>query len=112
VSRLGASGYGVHLATNQEQYRARHMQNALGYAALFDTCFYSCELGVAKPDPAFFIAVVDTLGVAPASILFVDDSERNVLAARAAGLAAVHWHLDAGHAALVADLTSRGIRTS
>ncbi|MGF6821503.1 putative hydrolase of the HAD superfamily [Microbacterium sp. ZKA21] len=110
VDRLRTAGYGVHLGTNQEKYRAGHMQAALGYGDLFDTCFYSCDLGVAKPDLGFFTAVADRLGVPPESILFIDDSERNVIAAREAGLVAIHWHLDAGHAALLKHLSGHGIQ--
>ncbi|WP_243224915.1 HAD family hydrolase [Microbacterium sp. CIAB417] len=110
VARLREAGYRVHLGTNQEPYRAAHMQTALGYADLFDTCFYSCELKAAKPDAGFFSAVVASLAAEPESILFIDDSERNVLAAREAGMRSVHWHLDAGHAALLEELAGHGVR--
>ena len=52
VRALRATGYGVHLGTNQERHRAAHMRTALGYDALFDASCYSCDLGVTKPDPA------------------------------------------------------------
>jgi putative hydrolase of the HAD superfamily len=71
VRALRASGYRVHLGTNQERNRAAHMRNALGYDALFDVC---CYLGVAKPDPAFFAAAARRIAAQPASILFIDDA--------------------------------------
>jgi putative hydrolase of the HAD superfamily len=109
VRALRASGYGVHLGTNQERHRAAHMRVALGYDALFDVSCYSCELGVAKPDPDFFAAAAGRLAAEPASILFIDDRARNVEGARAAGLAAAQWELGQGHDALLALLAGHGV---
>ena len=41
-----------------------------------------------KPDPAVYEHVVRTVGAAPERMLFLDDSDANVLAARAAGMRA------------------------
>ena len=43
-------------------------------------------------------------------MLFVDDMEVNVEAARAVGLAAEHWHLDRGHAELENLLARHGVQ--
>lgn len=102
VRAVRAAGLGVHLGTNQESYRAAFMRADLGYDALFDTSSYSCELGVAKPDPEFFLRAARLIGDEPASVLFIDDNPPNVDGARAAGLAAVHWHVEHGHDALTA----------
>jgi putative hydrolase of the HAD superfamily len=109
VRALRASGYGVHLGTNQGRNRAAHMREALGYDALFDVSCYSCELGAAKPDLAFFTEAARLIGAEPAAILFIDDTARNVTAARKAGLAAEQWTLDDGHDALHALLARHGI---
>lgn len=50
--------------------------------------FASHLLGVAKPDPAIYAAVVERTGVLPERILFFDDSDANVAGARVAGWAA------------------------
>jgi len=55
VRALRLSGYGVHLGTNQERHRASYMRSVLGYDRLFDVSCYSCDLGIAKPAPAFFV---------------------------------------------------------
>jgi putative hydrolase of the HAD superfamily len=109
AAALRERGYGVHLGTNQERYRAAHMREVLGYDALFDVSCYSWELGAAKPDPAFFAAAARRIGAAPAAILFIDDTEPNVTAARAAGLAAEQWCLDDGHDALLGLLARHGV---
>lgn len=104
------AGTPVHLATNQHPRRARLMQTTLGYEQVLEQGFYSCELGEAKPDVAFFRAVLDRLDVLPQEVAFVDDSERNVEAARGLGIAAVQWHLDDGHEQLRSRLVSLGVR--
>ena len=38
------------------------MRDTLGYDEVFDELFYSCDEGVAKPDPAFFTGAVERLG--------------------------------------------------
>lgn len=100
VDELRAAGLGVHLGTNQERHRAAHMRTVLGYDHLFDVSCYSCDLGAAKPERAYFERAVARVGDDPASVLFVDDRRDNVEAARSAGLLAEQWHLDDGHDAL------------
>ena len=109
VEGLRRNGYGVHLGTNQECNRAAHMREVLGYDALFDVCCYSWELGARKPDLAFFAEAARRIGVDPAAILFIDDSVRNVAAARDAGFAAEQWVLTDGHDALHALLAKHGV---
>jgi len=105
-----AAGLGVHLATNQHPRRAALMQRTLGYERIVDHAFYSCELGAAKPDDAFFAAVLEALGEpAPDRVVLVDDSHRNVRAAAALGLRAVRWHLDEGGSVLRTRLAAVGL---
>ncbi len=65
VRSLRSHGVRCCLATNQDEHRGRHMHETFGYAELFDETFYSYELGVAKPDPTYFTAILDRLGVEP-----------------------------------------------
>ena len=106
---LRAGGWSVHLATNQDRGRAEHMKAELGYDEVFDTCFYSCDLGCAKPSAAFFDRVVDALDAEPREVLLVDDSQENVDGARAAGLLAERWEVDEGLPALRALLATHGV---
>lgn len=59
-----------------------------GLVEHFDWRFASHELGLMKPDPAVYEHVVQVVGAAPERMLFLDDSDANVLAARAAGMRA------------------------
>ncbi|MCD4525988.1 HAD family hydrolase [Nocardioides sp. cx-173] len=109
IHALRRNGYGVHLGTNQERRRAEHMRTALGYDELFDVSCYSYDLGLTKPDPAFFIEAARRIGANPSAILFVDDGLANVEGARAAGLEAVHWEHTQGPAVLVDLLAEHGV---
>jgi putative hydrolase of the HAD superfamily len=86
ISALRAAGLCCCLASNQQAYSAGVMSETFGYARRFDREFYSCHLGFAKPDPAYYRAILDALGCAAEHVLFIDDHEPNVLAARSVGL--------------------------
>ena len=70
------------LATNQQNLRGAYMRGSFGFDEVFDEQFYSLELGVAKPDPAYFRGDHRTIKVAPDRVLFLDDHEPNVDGAR------------------------------
>jgi putative hydrolase of the HAD superfamily len=65
---------------------------------------FSCRIGHVKPEPASFDWCIRTLGVEPAGILFVDDREENVRAARACGM---RGHLFTDAATLARSIASR-----
>lgn len=109
VRTLQRSGVQCSLATNQEPHRASYMSGQLGYNGLFDHEFYSCRMGVAKPEHAYFAYIVDRLGLPPADVLFLDDNEANVYSARHVGLNAVQFVVDAGPEHLVQSLEEFGI---
>jgi putative hydrolase of the HAD superfamily len=109
VREVRAAGTPCHLVTNQNELRASYLRDSLGYDALFDRLFVSCELGLTKSDDGFFARVVAELDVAPGRLLVVDDSEQHVDAARAAGLQGIHWSLDDGLPALRRRLARHGV---
>lgn len=57
---------------------------ALGLDQAFEVAVYSCEAGMAKPDPAIYELALGRLGVAPSQALFVGDSLPNDVRAPAA----------------------------
>jgi putative hydrolase of the HAD superfamily len=59
--------------------------------APFERCYFSHELGVAKPDRAFFEEIARDLRVEPADCTLIDDKEANVAAARAFGMRALRY---------------------
>lgn len=91
VARIRAAGTMCVLATNQQSYRGRWIQENIRYEQDFDRCFYSFEMGLAKPDEAFYLTIARELGLPPERLVMVDDLPHNVEGARRAGLQAV-WH--------------------
>jgi putative hydrolase of the HAD superfamily len=68
---------------------------------LFDAVVISAEIGLMKPDPAAYQAVLERLGVAPQQAIFVDDFPANVDGARAVGMEAVRFTPDLDLAAVL-----------
>lgn len=91
LAALRSAGMPMYLATVQEHRRADFLWNDLGFSQRFDGCFHSARMGAAKPDPAYFAAVAEAAALTPATLLLIDDSDRNVEAARDAGWRAELW---------------------
>jgi putative hydrolase of the HAD superfamily len=71
-------------------HRLRNLLQALGIHHLFDTVTLPSDCGAAKPDRAIFEVALKRLGLAGPLARYVGDrDERDVAAARAAGLRAV-----------------------
>lgn len=64
------------------------------FKSFFHGAYYSCEMGLRKPDAAAFHHVLKQHGARPESTLFVDDSIQHVEGARQAGLQAEHLDLE------------------
>jgi HAD superfamily hydrolase (TIGR01509 family) len=77
----------VGLATNGTDTLQGEL-DALGIGAEFETIFNSAEIGAAKPDPCFYLNVVEALDIEPGQIGYVDDRSENVNGARAIGIRA------------------------
>lgn len=111
VREVRARDVPCYLASNQDQHRARYMHDHLGYADLLDGEFYSCDLGSAKPDEAYFEAIIGGLALRHEQVLFVDDSSANVAAARSLGLVAETWSYREDATVLREHLVSHGLLT-
>jgi HAD superfamily hydrolase (TIGR01509 family) len=109
IAELRAAGIGCHLATNQQAYRRAIMQDERRYGDWFDQTFYSCDLGVAKPDTAYFKSILTALDKPASSVLFIDDKAANIEGARAVGLPAAQYDLAEGIPALRTLLTTHGL---
>jgi len=96
IGQLREAGLKCALATNQQDVRVAHMRSMPEYDGVFDEAFFSSEVGLAKPDPAFFTRIVERLEVPAEEVLFIDDVQANVDGARAAGLQAEVFDHDAG----------------
>lgn len=91
LDQIRRSGLAVHLATVQEHQRARYLWDTLELRRHFDGMHYAADLGFRKHDRQFYTAIERRTGFTPGQICFIDDTEENVAAARAAGWRAFHW---------------------
>ena len=109
VQAIRRLGIRCHIGSNQQTSRAKQMSEGLNYRSLFDSEFYSCFLGAAKPKAAFFEKVVAQLGCDPGAVLFLDDRAENVEAAKQAGLNAMVFFGSNGAPELQRQLASFGV---
>lgn len=73
---------------------------------VFKKCFYSFEMKALKPSEKFYKAVIEQIGLPGEQMLFIDDSQKNVDGAIAAGLPAVYYQPGTDLSALLADVLS------
>lgn len=91
LQELG-SRYPIFLFSNTNQLHVnkllKEFKQAYGieFPSLFQKTFYSHELHDRKPELSSFEKVIELAGCTPARTLFVDDLEKNIEAARKAGL--------------------------
>ena len=58
---------------------------------VFEKCFFSFEMKALKPSEAFYKAVINEIGLPSEEMLFIDDSQKNVDGAIAAGLPSIYY---------------------
>jgi epoxide hydrolase-like predicted phosphatase len=81
--------YRTALLSNSFVGARREEEARFGFAAMTDLIVYSHEEGMSKPDRRSFELTWRRLGVQPQEMLFLDDVEPNVLAARECGVHAI-----------------------
>lgn len=84
------AGLRVVLAANASDALALDL-DTFGVAGDFDAVANSSVIGSYKPQKEFFLAACALIDTPPAECLLIDDSDRNVRGARAAGLSALRF---------------------
>jgi HAD superfamily hydrolase (TIGR01509 family) len=80
------------VASNGPPSKMAHGLRVTGLAGFFgDNVFSAYDIGHWKPDPRLFLHAADRMGFAPAQCLVIEDSEAGLLAAKAAGMPALHY---------------------
>ncbi|MFC6644106.1 HAD family hydrolase [Granulicella cerasi] len=72
----------------------------------FDHHTFSHRLRIAKPEREIYRHAAEGLGAPPSSILFIDDREENIAAAREAGMVAIRY---TDHEAFVREMSAPGL---
>jgi putative hydrolase of the HAD superfamily len=93
MRELGARGYRMALLTNNVREWEPYWRSMLPVDDIFEVVVDSGFDGMRKPEPEIYELTLDRLGdgIGAADCLFVDDVEVNIEAARALGMAAVHF---------------------
>ncbi|BBH06813.1 Haloacid dehalogenase-like hydrolase superfamily protein [Prunus dulcis] len=87
---LKDSNYEMHAFTNYPIWYEM-IEDKLNISKYLSWTFCSCISGKRKPDPEFYLEVERLLKVDPASCIFIDNSMRNVEAAKEIGIIGLHF---------------------
>ncbi|GAA0801152.1 HAD family hydrolase [Spirilliplanes yamanashiensis] len=90
VADVRAAGIPVGLATNATDRLPEDLAHH-GLTDAFDVVVNSSVVGIHKPAPGFFEAACDLIGVPAPWVMFVDDDDRSIRAARALKMLAYRW---------------------
>ncbi|MCC9177689.1 HAD family hydrolase [Arthrobacter sp. zg-Y750] len=86
-------GEGAKLAvlSNMPTEMSRRYLRDSAWARHFAKTYFSGPLGMTKPDRRIFELVLKDLHAEPGDVVFIDDNEANISAARALGIRTVHF---------------------
>ena len=92
IERLRAAGHRLHYLSNMPAPCADVLERReAALFAHFDGGVFSGRVQRVKPEPAIYALAAGRFGAAPEELVFLDDHEPNVAAARAAGWQGVHF---------------------
>ena len=108
LNRL-AQSYDIYILSNNNPIVAPHMSElfagvGVDYENLFKKSFLSFEMKALKPSDAFYQSVLEQIDLPSEDLLFIDDSQKNVEGAIAAGLPSVYYDPSTDLAALLAEV--------
>lgn len=77
----------IHIKAFQKIFYSK--ERTQSFEDYFNKAFYSCDIGLRKPDPVCYTWVLNELKTEPSKILFIDDSAQNVEGAKEEGMQAL-----------------------
>ena len=101
IEELRESGRRVLYLSNYSMKVANDNEDAMDFLSHMDGGLLSCDYKVIKPDPAFYMILIEKYGLEPSKCVFLDDLEDNLAAARSLG---IHTILVKDHEQAAADL--------
>ncbi|WP_205289330.1 HAD-IA family hydrolase [Lysobacter sp. TY2-98] len=91
LARQLATRLRVGIVTDNWRERIDHLAAAWNLAALFDPIVVSASVGSGKHDARIFEFALQQLAAAPAEVVFIDNSPRNLHASAMLGMHAIHF---------------------
>lgn len=78
------------LSNNVKEW-AKALESQDTLTDIFEVIMYSCDEGITKPDPVIFQKLLVKLDASPKQVLFIDNREKNIRAAKALGMHALQF---------------------
>lgn len=85
ISNLKAAGYKLAVASNAVRMSVEVMLSKAKLLDYFDAVLSNQDVAKAKPDPEIYRTAIDMLGMNPDECLVVEDNDKGIAAAEAAG---------------------------
>lgn len=76
------------VATNHLSYIQQYILKTFGNT--FDKIYISANMNAIKPDAEFYNKILVELNISPDEMLFLDDSERNIIGAKQCNIQTIH----------------------
>lgn len=107
--RKMAESYDLYMLSNNNEISIKRSSKMFADAGIpmekiFRKCFLSYQMKALKPSATFYKRVMEEIGRPSDELLFIDDSQKNVDGAIAAGLSAVYYKPGSDLAVMLADV--------
>ena len=104
-----AEDYDIYMLSNNNPIATERARRIFAAAGIdmdkdFRKCYLSYEMKALKPSEAFYKAVMADIGLPASEMLFIDDSQKNVDGAVAAGLPAAYYEPGTDLEALLSEI--------
>ena len=86
LASIHSRGIKTAILSNMQTDMAAHVRKNFAWLRHFDHQIFSCEVRAIKPDRVIYQHSLALLKIAPSEVLFIDDREENIQAARAVGI--------------------------
>ncbi|MBQ4809768.1 HAD family phosphatase [Pseudoalteromonas luteoviolacea] len=95
IKRVKKAGYRVYALTDNVHEIVDYLKETYQFWPLFEGAIVSADLGVLKPQPAIYDALLTQFSLNANETVFIDDMPHNVAGAKAMGIEAIQFE-DAG----------------
>ena len=92
LKELKERGYGVYYISNFAHKAHVECEKALDFLPVMDGGILSYQAKLIKPDPEIYRLLCDRYGLKAKECVFIDDTEKNVLAAQKEGMEGIIFH--------------------
>lgn len=91
VREFRKKGYGTYILSNYSKRGYEMTKQELPFVADMDGVLFSYEVKLVKPEPEIYQTLLKKFQLKPEECVFLDDNEKNIIAAREAGIHAIHF---------------------